>query len=171
MEVGTASPTVDDLKNTTVRLVYYDRQKKRYVEENWISSGPTQCTGQQHAGDTDTPGLEHYLRYICERTYGSISEENNTRIVAATHGLKTSKEMAAPHIEWIKKLYEEAGAETLLSSAIKVWSNGYYIKQAIDAYEFMGFQGCNLGFTMCMYLANAGWHRIRGYGQGVSRYN
>lgn len=81
-----------------------------------------------------------------------------------------SASVAEPHIKWIRNLFSEAGLDTLISCAIKVWSDDYYLKQAISAYEAMGFQGtCNLGFTMCMYLANAGFHRIQGYIKGVAK--
>lgn len=115
MEVGNASPTINDLVKNVIRLKYQGK------EENWITAGPSQFTGQQKLSEKGTPGLEHYLNHICERAYGAVSEENKNRIVAATHGLKTSDAMAEPHIKWIKALFEEVGLEILISSAIKVW--------------------------------------------------
>lgn len=115
MEVGNATPTLNDLVNNVIRLKYQGK------EENWITAGPSQFIGQHKTSEKEPPGLEYYLKEICERIYGNISEENNNRIIAATHGLKTSDEMAEPHIKWIQALFKEAGLEILISSSIKVW--------------------------------------------------
>lgn len=154
MEVGNASPSLEELINSAERVEINNGY------EDWISAGPSQFTKGT---------LKVYLRYIYEQVHGVPQEDVLSEIDAATRGGMSASD-AAPHVKWIHELFNEAGLDTLISSAIKVWSDDYYLKQAISAFDLMQFQGnCNLGFTMCMYLVNAGWHRMKGYAKGASK--
>lgn len=154
MEVGNASPSLEELISSAERV------KIETGYEDWISAGPSQFTKAT---------LKVYLKYIYEQVHGLPQEDVLSEIDAATRGGMSAAD-AAPHVKWIHELFNEAGLDTLISSAIKVWSDDYYLRQAISAFEVMQFQGsCNLGFTMCMYLVNAGWHRMKGYARGAAK--